>query len=706
VSAASNAEVLGTGRVVEAASQDLQAHGTAPSDGRLRGPDYTATITRVAWPQSVGSVSNLFGPPVYIAGADHRLIAFTLSVTQTTDDSGRLNSSTGVAAQLAVGRAQLPVSLDMIDGQIAGGKTGSAQTTGVDSFVASVPAHEQSVVLELTEAGYTQQFNLWSLKRLHPSPVILYRAPSSPTVTGMASTPFHLSFTNPADEFSSTDNAQVSSAALTYFAPGQSLQTPRSTAKAYLVLGLQSSYPDIPYGQPNSGHFFSSFNPIAGSELTFTPTGGSAVDGLATTTAFASTNAAADDDGLFDAIYFFTVPATTTGGTLTVNTGQEVGDEYTGFTGTGNSTVINLTASATAALSFPAVPSPPPAQKKPPWVGAPLPATGLAAAPSGNTSGGTSSSGGFPIWLAVLILVVIAVALIVVQRLRRQRRLTPAGAAADSSFVTPTFTRPDEETDPPFKVVLPPEHVEPPSLEETSRVGVMGPIEISGFRQRNDRRIVDELLVYLVLHDSHHRSAEQIQAGLRPLADDHGNVTRKTIHNYLSQLRRFVGPEHLPDASVAGGYLIHGVDSDWVIFQRLNREADTVGDEAARALRTDALALVRGRPFDGVPADSYDWVDEEHLRTTIMFAVAECAQRLGTELFEADDFAGAENAARSGVRGAPDDFGLWDLGARAIDARGDRTALGRWLTDAVTHLDPADVARIRAGLTHHDPSEM
>ena len=107
-------------------------------------------------------MSNLFGPPVYVAGADQRLIAFTLSVTQTADDSGRLNSSTGVAAELAVGRAQLPVSLDMIDGQIAGGKTGSAEATGVDSFVASVPAHEHSVVLELTEAGYTQQFNLWS----------------------------------------------------------------------------------------------------------------------------------------------------------------------------------------------------------------------------------------------------------------------------------------------------------------------------------------------------------------------------------------------------------------------------------------------------------------------------------------------------------------------------------------------------------------
>jgi Flp pilus assembly protein TadD len=106
-----------------------------------------------------------------------------------------------------------------------------------------------------------------------------------------------------------------------------------------------------------------------------------------------------------------------------------------------------------------------------------------------------------------------------------------------------------------------------------------------------------------------------------------------------------------------------------------------------------------------VPADSYEWVDAEHLRTTITVAVAECAQRLGTDLFAAGDFAGAESAARTGLRGAPDDFGLWDLGARAIDARADRTALGRWLLDASQHLGPADMERIRAGLTHQDPSD-
>jgi hypothetical protein len=355
----------------------------------------------VAWPQSAPSTSG----SAYVAGSGHRLVAFTVSVTQPTDDSGLLNSPTGVSAALKVATASAAVSMTKINQQIAGGTSGSSDTTGTDSFVASVPAATHDVALALSQAGFTQSLDLWTLRRVPPSPTVLYRAPTSSTVTGTVSGPFHLSLTNPADGFSSTDNAQVSSATLSYFAPGQSPQTPKSRDQAYLILGLQSSYPDIPYGQPNSGHFFSSFNPMAGTELTFTPSGGSPVDGLSNSSVFSSTNAASDDDGLFDAVYFFTVPATTTGGTLTVNTGQQVGSEYTGFTGTGNSTIVNLTASATATLSFPAVPSLLAAQKKPPWVGAPLPTTGLAAAPSAgsNSGGGSSPGGGFPIWVAAWI---------------------------------------------------------------------------------------------------------------------------------------------------------------------------------------------------------------------------------------------------------------------------------------------------------------
>ena len=706
--AATPAAILAPGLVAEASTVPAGAQTTVPADGRVRGQDFTAEVSAVSWPQDVPAPSGV----AYVAGSGRRLVAFTLSVAQPTDDSGLLNAPTGVTASLRVGAASASVSMTKINQQIAGGTSGSANTTGTDSFVASVPAGTHDVSLALSEAGFAQSLDLWTLKRFPPSPTVLYRDPSTSSVVGTPSAPFHLSFTNPADGFTSTDNAQVSSATLSYFAPGQSLQTPKSPDAAYLILGLQSSYPDLPYGQPNSGHFFSSFNPMAGTELTFTPSGGSPVDGLSNSSVFSSTNAANDDDGLFDAVYFFTVPATTTGGTLTVNTGQQVGDEFTGFTGTGNSTIVNLTASATATISFPAVPVAPPAQKRPPWVGAALPATGLAAASSAGSGSGAASStgGGFPIWAAVLILVVVAAAAVVVHRWWHRRAAVAAASGGGGLAYKPIVgdsSPTDESTDVSLASVAPPTpavalaDVDPKGAELAANS--MGRIEVVGVDGID--RVLEALLFFLVYHDGHHMSAEQILLAMRPNAGADGDLSRKTMHNNLSKLRRLIGSEHLPDAITAGGYLVAGVGSDWATFRRLTRRADTIGGEQAVRLRTEALGLVRGQPFDSASGDLFEWVDEEHLRTAIASAIATCALRLGDDHIAAEAFDAAEAAARSGLVGAKDDYGLWDLGARAIDARGDRTALKRWMADAARHLDAADIARIAAGLVHFQPSE-
>ena len=187
-------------------------------------------------------------------------------------------------------------------------------------------------------------------------------------------------------------------------------------------------------------------------------------------------------------------------------------------------------------------------------------------------------------------------------------------------------------------------------------------------------------------------------------------MARKTFHNYLSELRACVGAEYLPDAKVAGGYLLQGVHSDWAEFQRLTRQADTEGGQVARALRTEALSLVRGVPFEGAAADTYEWVGAEHLASAMTVAIATCASGLGEELFEMGDLSEAEGAARAGLRGAPDDYALWALGARAIHGRDDRTALRRWMADASEHLEPGEIGRIEDELRPHDddpqPPEM
>ena len=691
--------VLAPGQVVAAASG--QAGGIIPSDGRLRGADFTATVTDVSWPQSVSTRADT----TYVAGTGRRLVALTLSITQASADSGLGNAATGVSASLKLGTTSLPVSMSAINEQIAGGTSGSAQTTGTDSFVASVPARSHDVALSLSEGGFRQSLDLWTLERNPPSPVVLYRAPSSSTVRGTAAEPFHVSFTNPADGFSSSDDAEVRSATLSYFVPGSSGATPGNPAQAFLVLEIQSSYPDIPYGQPDSGHFFSSFTSLPGSQLTFTPMGGSAVPATADATDFSSTSAASDDDGLFDALYSFPVPATTTGGTLSVLSGTATGTEYTGFTGSGTSTPITITAPSTVGLSFPAVPPAPAPQKNPPWVGAPLPATGLGAV--GSSAAGGSS--GFPIWLALVILLVIAAGVVIVQRSRRAKTsLAVAGSrtsvvtstTGDTTIAEPAVdaavrTEPIDAARATAAAVVaePEEHPRPSGARPV--LNVLGAREVLGLEIDASWALLTELFTYLVFHAHRHLKAAQIAIGLRPSGER--DLDEKTVRNALTRLRRSVGVEHLPEGT-SEGYLIEGIESDWFTFQRRTRQADTTGGEEAIALRKEALALVRGAPFADV---NDEWIDAERIRSQMTVAIVRCAERLGTDLFEAARPAEAEEAAAAGLLGAIRHYVLWELGAWAIGDQSDRGRLELWMRDAKANLDEEDFARLERSVADH-----
>jgi hypothetical protein len=711
VGAATAALVLNPPQIIEANPTSVNSQGTVPADGRLRGQDFTAVVSHVAWPQSVAARSGVD----YVAGAGRRLVAFTLSITQPTDESGSLNSETAVTADLRVDGATTSVSLAQINQQISSGSGGSTETTGTDSFVGSVPARAHDVTLSLSEAGFTQAINLWSLRRIEPNPTVLYRDPSASSVAGSAAAPFHLTFTNPADGFSSSDDAQVSSATLSEFAPGGS-DTPSDPNQAYLVVGLQSSFPSVPYGQPNSGHFFSTFSPLPGNRLTFTPTGGAAVTGTSSTSAFSSTNAANDDDGIFDALYWFSVPANLTGGTLSMSAGAVTGTEFTGFTGA-NPVPIDVTAPATVPLTFPTVPRLSAVQRTPPWVGAPLPATGVAAASNSTTGSnpGGGSKGHFPVWEAVLALVVISGIGVLIRQWRHRRAVVAAAVTGPS--VEPSTQPPEKAVHPveppaqPIQPVVrpaapPPEPAQTGS-DATLRINLLGPLDLGDLRADGVRRIVVELLVYLACHDHRHLRVGQIQIGFRPVGSGRGEIAEKTLRNYLSELRQWVGAEHLPESSAKEGYLLLDIDVDWATFLSLSRQADTSSGADAIALRTDALALVRGRPFEDVLHDGFDWVEAEHLDSQMAGAIAACVVNLATDLLEAKNFAAALEAAWAGRRGAADDAGPWLVGAQAIAAQGDRSALKRWMTDASRHLDPEDMARISDSLDpdHEPPPE-
>ena len=340
-------------------------------------------------------------------------------------------------------------------------------------------------------------------------------------------------------------------------------------------------------------------------------------------------------------------------------------------------------------------------------MGAPLPATGLAAAPSAGSSSsstGSSPGHGFPIWAAVLVLVVVAGVVVLVQR--RHRRGALAGAAS---------------ADPPANRVLTPlehsvERAEPPAhrSSRSSRHRHHAPPRPQTRTRRRPQdqpalgRSTSVLLAPTTSAGSSSSSwstwpvtttgtcaSGRSRSAFAPLSSGRPEIAEKTLRNYLSELRQWIGAEHLPESSAKEGYLLHDVDLDWATFLRLSRQADASGGAEAIALRTEALALVRGRPFEGVLDDGFEWVDAEHLDSQMAGAIATCAVAPGHRPPRGQGL----RCRRAGGRGRagaapPTTTGPGSSAPRRSRAQGDRSALKRWMTDAARHLDAEDIARI------------
>jgi hypothetical protein len=287
---------------------------------------------------------------------------------------------------------------------------------------------------------------------------------------------------------------------LSNFAPSGDDAAPTSPDQAVLSVLLDAEYAENP-GDPVDGHYLGAESPLPGSMVTFTPTGGKATP--ATLSNGGDTNGKGnDDDGLFDAIYSFVVPATLTTGTLNIASGSFTGAEYITFTPEQGTTTLDITAPANLSVSSPPVPALA-VQKKPPWVGEPVPPTAAAASSSSSTGG--HPSGRFPIWLAVVLLAVLAGAVIGIQRGRARSHhvaaatpaATPSGTSGHGVVVT------GEVPEPPVELLGTVTSVVTPVRASDLVVNVLGPIEVQGWRQVPDRRIIEELLCYLVLHDRH-----------------------------------------------------------------------------------------------------------------------------------------------------------------------------------------------------------
>jgi hypothetical protein len=716
-STAATTQVLPPGQVAELTNPGAAL--TTPADGRLRGSDFTARVTGVAWPTTAGTTTR------YVASTGHRLAVFTLSMNGASNFLDELTYGQSATAALDVDGRSLPVDLTSINNQIktqegeAPASASQATEVGKATYVASVPANSHRVNLVVGDGSFSQGLDLWTLKRTPPDPSILYRDPDGPTVPATQMPSATIPITDPADGVSSPATVLVTSAKLTAFNPGDPPASSATASNAFLVVTFQSTYPDPSSAPPNSDFSdIEGITPLPGTAITFAAPGRSPVTATAVNpVAPDQQGSVRDDAGLLDATYVFPVPADTTAGTLAVAAGSSTGTEYTDFQGS-DPTPIQVGGPTAFALSFPPAPAVP-TQKKPPWFGAPLPPTGSAAIEAGSSTqpGSSASGGGFPIWAAIVILVVLVATLVAADRIRRRRHSRSAARPAEVS--DPASSPPNPLAAPGHGIVVAGEAGKPQGpreraptdnertdaeltdtdltdteLADSERaalgadgslvVSVLVPIEISGWRHQPDGDLPSELCCYLALHPVRPSTLDDIALALWPIDGDRAEPSRASLHSYMSRLRRAVGKDRLSDASGGRGYLLTGVVTDWARFQALDAEADAAETELeACMLRRQALSLVGGIPFSTAPAGQYGWAISEGLVDQMVVAITRCAHRLASSLLALGDVEGARQAATDGLGVSPSEFDL----------------LGDLYRIALTGGDPSEQRRVRARIT-------
>jgi hypothetical protein len=191
-------------------------------------------------------------------------------------------------------------------------------------------------------------------------------------------------------------------------------------------------------------------------------------------------------------------------------------------------------------------------------------------------------------------------------------------------------------------------------------VAVLGPVEVRGAARPFTRAWAKELVVYLAMHPS----GATNDAWSTALWPDR-LMAASSLHSTASVARRSLGHgrdgrDHLPRAH--GRLVLAGtVGTDWDRFVQLADADDPI------RLRS-ALALVRGRPFDGIRAS--DWPILEGIAPAIESAVVDVAGRLAGMCLRRGDPSGAEWAARKGLVVSPYDERLYRMLLRAADCAG------------------------------------
>ena len=211
--------------------------------------------------------------------------------------------------------------------------------------------------------------------------------------------------------------------------------------------------------------------------------------------------------------------------------------------------------------------------------------------------------------------------------------------------------------DPPYDALERPQAAAVVGVPDGPELWLLGPAELHGHDGPPPRPRVLELLAYVSEHPRGVSSEKIIDALF-----DGRLKAQKTLYNLMSEARRVLGTN--PDGTgrlSASGARWTTIDSDITRFRAL----------AAAGADDRALALVRGRPFEGLGEAA--WVTREGHASDVEALVVDVALRCGRRHLDDGDAAGVEAAARAGLRVAPWEERLYALRMQAAQRAGDTT---------------------------------
>jgi len=516
---------------------------------------------------------------------------------------------------------------------------------------------------------------------------------------------YEMPITNHADDITLTNVMTVASATLDNLNPDAS-GTSAPAGQIYLSLQISSGPPQVSMSNPNWGHFFSTMTPVSGSAWRFVASSGITYSATRVNPVDQTNNLnGTSDDGMVDATYYFTVPLSTRAGTVEFLPTRTLGVEFSGFVGSSpvvlsvgrpikipvrfaaNLTVVTTTTSTTTTTINP-------------WT---------YQTPTGSNGSGSQE------WLVVLL--VLLILFIGGFEVRRRRGLShggPAGAPPTDDTQGPPDVpsarnaQPHGPT-PPFRPAPSPpsenianDVIDAPTTSDIVegetrelRVNVLGPLSITP-TLTTPSDPVRAIVAYLAMNSERTLTMDEIQNAVWPLTTAGTDIKRPVMRNYMTDVRRCVGENHLPSAARGAGYRLVGVSTDWDEFQGLVARSATAPKPDAIAYKLQALALVAGTPFSADTSRYFTWAFSTSIVYQIITAATQVAHDVSSQLIMAGDLKGAEAVLRRGLLIEPASLPLWEDLTDVLLETSDQSLMAIHWTAAALVLRPDDVTALRA----------